>query len=153
MPGTVTFTRFFDAPGAAPCSGTPIVLPAATLVLTNAGSAPPIALAGSAPVSAAGPGTYRFVASYSGDANYAALAPTPCGAPDESVVISIRGPYRPLDPARILDTRDGTGGILGPIGPGTSVDVQVTGRGGVPASGVSAVAVNVTATQPTASAT
>ena len=28
------------------------------------------------------------------------------------------GRYTPLTPARILDTRDGTGGIAGPVGPG-----------------------------------
>jgi hypothetical protein len=60
------------------------------------------------------------------------------------------GRYNPLTPARILDTRDGTGGILGPIGSAATVDVQITGSGGVPASGVSAVAMNVTVTQPTA---
>ena len=33
----------------------------------------------------------------------------------------------PLPPARLLDTRDGTGGTLGPIGPGQSIDLTVTG--------------------------
>jgi glucose/arabinose dehydrogenase len=61
------------------------------------------------------------------------------------------GVYSSLTPARILDTRDGTGGITGPVGQGATVDVQVTGRGGVPAGGVSAVAMNVTVTQPTGS--
>jgi len=60
------------------------------------------------------------------------------------------GRYTPLSPARILDTRDGTGGISGRIGSGATVDVQVAGRGGVPTTGVSAVAVNVTVTRPTA---
>jgi hypothetical protein len=60
------------------------------------------------------------------------------------------GRYTPLTPARILDTRDGTGGRSGPIGAGTSIDVQVTGRGGVPSTGVSSVVVNVTVTQPSA---
>jgi len=59
------------------------------------------------------------------------------------------GTYTPLTPARILDTRNGTGGLPGAIGPGATVDVQVTGRGGVPTTGVSAVAMNVTVTQPT----
>jgi hypothetical protein len=59
------------------------------------------------------------------------------------------GRYNPLTPARILDTRDGTGGVAGAIGSNATVDVQITGRGGVPASGVSAVAMNVTVTQPT----
>ena len=70
------------------------------------------------------------------------LAATP---PDAS------GEFTPLTPSRILDTRDGTGrdGIVGPV-EGSSVDVQITGRGGVPVSGVSAVVLNATVTQPTA---
>jgi len=59
------------------------------------------------------------------------------------------GRYTPLTPARILDTRVGTGGISAPIGPGATADVQVTGRGGVPPSGVSTVVMNVTVTGPT----
>ncbi|MCU1360417.1 MAG: hypothetical protein JWN99_1706, partial [Ilumatobacteraceae bacterium] len=54
----------------------------------------------------------------------------------------------PLAPARVLDTRDGTGGFTGSIGPGQSIDLQVTGVGGV-TDGCQAVALNVTATQPT----
>ena len=61
-----------------------------------------------------------------------------------------RGRFTPLTPARILDTRTGTGGISRAVGPGETVDVQVTGRGGVPATGVAAVALNVTVTQPSA---
>ncbi len=56
--------------------------------------------------------------------------------------------YNALSPSRVADTRTGTGGLNGPVGPSSSIDVAVTGRGGVPASGVSAVVVNVTATQP-----
>ncbi|HET9655703.1 MAG TPA: hypothetical protein VFP72_10140, partial [Kineosporiaceae bacterium] len=48
-------------------------------------------------------------------------------------------------PARILDTRSGLG-ASGPVGAGATIEVQVSGTGGVPASGVSAVAMNVTAT-------
>ena len=59
------------------------------------------------------------------------------------------GSYTALAPARILDTRNGTGGVNGPVGAGSTVDVQITGRGGVPPSGVSAVVLNVTATEPT----
>jgi hypothetical protein len=54
-----------------------------------------------------------------------------------------------LDPARLLDTRDGTGDRLGAIGGGESIDVQVTGRSGVPAD-AQAVVLNVTATDATA---
>ncbi len=55
--------------------------------------------------------------------------------------------YKPLVPARILDTRDGTGmgGETSPIDPGGTIDITVTGAGGVPASGVTAVALNVVA--------
>jgi uncharacterized protein YvpB len=56
------------------------------------------------------------------------------------------GLFRPLPPSRIVDTRTGNGGHLSPIPGGGSLDFQVTGRGGVPASGVAAVALNVTAT-------
>jgi uncharacterized protein (DUF1501 family) len=53
-----------------------------------------------------------------------------------------------LAPARLLDTRDGTGDVLGPIGPGQTIELQVAGRGGVSGDCV-AVALNVTATEPT----
>ena len=53
-----------------------------------------------------------------------------------------------LPPARLLDTRDGTGGTLGPLGPGQSIDLQVSGVAGV-SEGSVAVALNVTATEPT----
>ena len=58
--------------------------------------------------------------------------------------------YNPLTPARILDTRDATGAPAVPVGPGGTVELQVTGVGGVPASGVSAVVMNVTVTAPSA---
>ncbi|MGI8807222.1 MAG: hypothetical protein ACR2KK_05185 [Acidimicrobiales bacterium] len=52
-----------------------------------------------------------------------------------------QGPAR-----RIFDTRAESGRV----GPGGTLDVQVTGRGEVPVSGVSAVVLNVTVTEPTA---
>ncbi len=55
----------------------------------------------------------------------------------------------PLTPARLLDTRDDTGGFSTPIGPGQSIDLTVNGRGGVP-DDATAVALNITVTQPTA---
>ena len=58
--------------------------------------------------------------------------------------------YRALAPARILDTRDGLGVPAGKVGAGAALAMQVTGRGGVPAAGVAAVALNVTVTEPTA---
>jgi len=59
--------------------------------------------------------------------------------------------YGAVEPATLLDTRNGVGGRQGPLGPATSVDVQATGVGGVPASGVAGVVVNVVALGPTAS--
>jgi hypothetical protein len=61
------------------------------------------------------------------------------------------GLYKPLTPARITDTRP-TSGFLNAgetLGPGDIRDVQVTGAGGVPSTGVAAVVLNVTATDPT----
>ncbi len=59
-----------------------------------------------------------------------------------------------LVPARLLDTRVGTGTIDGQfagggaLGAGGTFDLPVSGRGGVPVSGVAAVVLNVTAVTP-----
>lgn len=64
------------------------------------------------------------------------------------------GTYTGLTPARLMDTRpglptvDGAASGAGPIGQGGTSELVVTGRGGVPAGGVEAVALNVTATNP-----
>jgi hypothetical protein len=55
----------------------------------------------------------------------------------------------PLVPARLLDTRIGVGAPLGRLRGGDRLDVAVVGRGGVPASGVDAVVLNVAALRPT----
>ncbi len=57
------------------------------------------------------------------------------------------GSYATLNPARILDTRVGNG-ASGPVQPGATVHLQVTGKGGVPAKAVDSVALNLTVTQP-----
>lgn len=57
------------------------------------------------------------------------------------------GRYVPLDnPSRLLDTRDGNGGPNRIIQAEEQVDVQVLGRSGLPATGVSAVVLAVTVT-------
>lgn len=62
-----------------------------------------------------------------------------------------------LDPARLMDTRagyptiDGQFAGIGPAGPGGTKELVVTGRGGVPTTGVGAVALNVTVANATAS--
>jgi alpha-tubulin suppressor-like RCC1 family protein len=58
------------------------------------------------------------------------------------------GAFVALQPARILDTRSGNGAPAGRVSAGGVVNLQVTGRGGVPASGVTAVVLNVTAVSP-----
>jgi len=47
-------------------------------------------------------------------------------------------------------TIDGLFSGVGPIGAGATTTLQVTGRGGVPSTGVGSVALNVTVTNPTA---
>jgi len=79
-------------------------------------------------------GTVQLIADVAG--YYLAGAPASAGA------------FAPLAPARVLDTRSGVGGS-GPVSPGGTMSLQVTGRGGVPATGVGAVVLNVTVTQPT----
>ena len=64
--------------------------------------------------------------------------------------------YTSLQPGRLLDTRPGgttVDGVFaggGALGPDSTVELTVVGRGGVPAAGVGAVVLNITATQPTA---
>jgi hypothetical protein len=61
------------------------------------------------------------------------------------------GLYNPLAPARITDTRASSGfpNAGNTLGPGGILTVQVTNAGGVPATGVAAAVLNVTATNPT----
>lgn len=69
----------------------------------------------------------------------------------------VGGGYQPLSPTRIADTRsgpldktfDGQVEGVGAIKAGTSLSVPILGRAGVPSTGVSAVALNVTATAST----
>ncbi|HYR13480.1 MAG TPA: peptidoglycan DD-metalloendopeptidase family protein, partial [Mycobacterium sp.] len=58
------------------------------------------------------------------------------------------GLFRPLTPARLLDTRTGNGAPAARVAGGQTIDVQVVGRGNVPASGVAAVVLNATVTNP-----
>ena len=73
----------------------------------------------------------------------AGYVPAITGAPASA------GLYNPVVPSRILDTRTTNGGYPTPLGPGATLNLQVTGRGGVPATGVSAVALNVAVANPT----
>jgi hypothetical protein len=60
------------------------------------------------------------------------------------------GAFGAIPPVRLLDTTHGVGAPQAAVGPGKSIAVQMTGRGQVPASGVSSVVINVMVYQPTA---
>jgi hypothetical protein len=60
------------------------------------------------------------------------------------------GLFTPVVPARLLDTRSGNGAPVAKLGPAQTLNLQVTGRGGVPSAGVSSVVLNVTVTNPSA---
>jgi hypothetical protein len=53
------------------------------------------------------------------------------------------GRYAPVSPTRILDTRDGTGGVRGKLGPNQTLQLRVAGMNGVDAS-ASAAVINLT---------
>nr|WP_146111288.1 peptidoglycan recognition protein [Streptomyces sp. QL37] len=55
-----------------------------------------------------------------------------------------------LGPERVMDTREGLGVAKAPVGADSVVTLQVAGANGVPAEGVTAVVLNVTATNVTA---
>ncbi|MET9953589.1 FlgD immunoglobulin-like domain containing protein [Streptomyces sp. NPDC006339] len=62
---------------------------------------------------------------------------------------TLPGTFRPLTPTRLMDTRTGLGVPKARVGAGKTVTLKVTGSGGVPATGVTAVVLNVTAVNPT----
>jgi len=82
--------------------------------------------------------------------NASALA---VGMIDGSAGVALRPPavattkFVPVVPRRILDTRHGIGAPAGVVGAGRQIDVQIAGIEGVPAIGVAAVVLNVTATE------
>jgi hypothetical protein len=81
----------------------------------------------------------------------------PTSGPTAHVIFDVTGyfthdlsgaKYVPLTPARILDSRDGTGGLSGAFSSHVARTFAVTGHGGVP-SGATAVTGNLTVTQQT----
>ncbi|CAL2056119.1 PKD domain-containing protein [Streptomyces murinus] len=59
--------------------------------------------------------------------------------------------FQPVSPVRILNTRTGTGGKIAKLGAHATLKLKVAGAHGVPASGVSAVDLNLTVPSPTGS--
>ncbi|MEZ5144414.1 MAG: hypothetical protein R2726_18160 [Acidimicrobiales bacterium] len=74
------------------------------------------------------------------------------------VLVDVYGYYRPgeglgamhVAEARILDTRSGVGGRATPVGAGQTVNLRVRGAGSLPRTGITAVVLNVTAVNPSA---
>ncbi|WP_396643003.1 hypothetical protein, partial [Microbacterium sp.] len=81
------------------------------------------------------PGSVHLLADIAG---YYVAGDDVAGAPEAA------GGFVSVSPSRILDTRTGNGALRAAVAGFGSVDVQVTGRAGVPVSGVTAVVVNVT---------
>jgi hypothetical protein len=71
----------------------------------------------------------------------------PAPAPDTVTTAAPGGTLHPIAPVRLLDTRNGAGA---PAGATNSVTLQVTGAGGIDATGVGSVVLNVTITAPAA---
>jgi hypothetical protein len=67
-----------------------------------------------------------------------------------SGIPTVPGSFGALSPARLLDTRTGVGGSHRRLVSGDTVLLRVTGVGGVPTGGVSAVVLNVHAVEPSA---
>lgn len=94
-------------------------------------------------------GAFAFAAARSTTSAIAAAPAAPPISPLEGVG------YTPVVPARLLDTRpgyatvDGLEAGAGIVGPDSTIDVTVLGRGGVPLTGVDSVVVHVTAVKQT----
>ena len=110
--------------------------------------APSFTVTGANSISAAAPaGSPGYV-----DVTVQTAVGTSAPAGGDGFIYTAPGAYHPLTPARIEDTRPGSElpGSGDAPGPGQVLTVQVTGRGGIPSSGVAAVVANVTITGPTA---
>ena len=75
-------------------------------------------------------------------------AASDCATASFTWVVQEAGTLVTVAPARVLDTRSGNGASRAPVAAGADLVVQIAGRGGVPATGVSAAVVNVTVTEP-----
>jgi hypothetical protein len=71
------------------------------------------------------------------------------GEESASTQVVVGAGYKPVTPVRILDTRTGTGtGKAAPIAAGGKLTLPIASIGGVPATDISAVVMNVTVTAP-----
>jgi hypothetical protein len=73
----------------------------------------------------------------------------PLGRGNPAIAAPQAGRFHSLSPTRVLDSRDGTGSVQAPWGPGETRNLTVAGVGGVPAD-ATAVTLNVTVTDTSA---
>lgn len=78
-----------------------------------------------------------------------AYAVTPSLAPSVSAANPAWGTYQTVAPVRVLDTRNAIGAPKAPLGQGGVISLSMLGSAGVPATGVSAVVLNLTVTAAT----
>ncbi len=78
------------------------------------------------------------------------VAPPSPGSGTTDIVTRLAGDgfVEPVRPVRVLDTRDGTGGVAGPVGAGQTIDVMIAGDAVPPTA--TGVVLNLTATETTA---
>ena len=138
--GSQTPSAILDVPTASPTGST-------TTSTTTATTAAPTTTTTGTTATTATPTTTTTTTTTTGPTSTTA-APTATTATTAVVPGgSGAGEFVPLVPSRLLDTRDSAGAI----GSGASIDLVVVGHGGVPPTGVEAVAVNLTVVTPAAS--
>ena len=128
--GTITFDVF--GPNNAICTGAPVF----TSTVPVAGNGNYL----SATFTPTAPGTYRFVASYSGDANNAAAA-TSCDDPAEAVVVSTGNPTivtHASAPVTVGGTITDTATLAGGANPTGTITFEVFGPDNATCSGIPA---------------
>jgi hypothetical protein len=91
-------------------------------------------------------GTYAISAQYVGDSTYE----TSTSASQAVTVTPPGGSLRTITPVRILDTRSANGAPKAKLAAHSELVLQVTGRGGIPATGVADISVNITVVLPAA---
>ncbi|HWW60819.1 MAG TPA: hypothetical protein VN181_05565, partial [Thermoanaerobaculia bacterium] len=133
--GTITFALY--GPNDATCSAA--VVFTANITVSGTG------LYSSGPFTPTQVGTYRWVATYSGDANNAAVAGT-CNAPNESVAVSQAAPTLTTQasaPVTLGNSISDTGTLSGGVTPTGSITFNLYGPNDAACSGAVAFTANI----------